>query len=168
MPRSRAPAAGVFFWTAPPSSYLQGAFQDTDGSLLNNQTLPPALLPGGGSNASLTPGPNSTLVSAIGNLLLPPQQCVYFNSVTGAAVDVTNLTAAVPGQPPVADAAWCTPNVTFRRLQVGGHVLALGCPRARTGNMRGNEVGAPCDRVPGAAPCPNISPTSVTQCNLDS
>ena len=92
---------------------MQGVLQDMDGTLLNNQTMPPAVLP-----PSSLPilGINATLLSAVDSLLLRPAECIYMNSTSGAAVDVSSLQTPVLGQVAPADAALCTPNITFRRM----------------------------------------------------
>ena len=96
----------------------QGILLDMDGSLLNNQTLPAALLPPGGAGGP-SPGPGATLHSAIGNLLYSPAECMYFNSTDGTAVNVTGLPAIVPGgTASPADSMWCGPSLVFRRVQI--------------------------------------------------
>ena len=102
---------------------MQGIYLDTDGSLISNQTLPAALLQAAAGVASST-GVNATLHSGVGNVMFDPAQCIYYNSSFSAAaaaavvVDATNTTASPrPGTLTPADSVWCSPNVTFRRLQ---------------------------------------------------
>jgi hypothetical protein len=103
---------------AAAAECIQGVIQDMDGSLLNSQTLPPlaaSLVASNGSNSN--GGSNATLLSAIDSLMLRPEECVYFNSTSGAVVDVSSRLAPTLGQVAVpADAAWCSPSITFRRI----------------------------------------------------
>ena len=75
---------------------MQGIYLDTDGTLLNSNTLAPSLLP-----ADVPTGAGATLHSAMGNQLFNPSECAYVNT-TGAS----------------NDGAWCSPALTFRRMMV--------------------------------------------------
>ena len=89
---------------------------DTDGSLISNQTLPAGVLqPAAGATTTVV---NATLHSGVGNVMFDPAQCVYYSSTAGLVVDATNTTTSPrPGALTPADSVWCSPNVTFRRLQ---------------------------------------------------
>ena len=75
---------------------------DTDGTLLNSATLPPAIMPTSSSTVVL--GPGSTLHSAVDNNLFNPDECVY----------VTTL-------PTSNQAAICGHQLTFRRVMINQH-----------------------------------------------
>ena len=75
----------------------QGIYQDTDGSLLNAQTLPS--LP---SNFSL--GPGATWHSAVDNNLFDPAECVYMRGTATSN-----------------DGAYCSPALQFRRVMLNRH-----------------------------------------------
>jgi hypothetical protein len=101
-----------------PACTLQGNLLDLDGSLINNQPLPAALLLPAGSGGP-SPGPGATLHSAIGNLLYSGADCVSYNSTDGTAVDTSGLPAIVPDGPASpADAMWCGPSLVFRQVRL--------------------------------------------------
>eukprot|EP00798_Chlamydomonas_sp_ICE-L_P018974 gene18974-25550_t len=77
----------------------QGVYIDTDGTLLNEKTLPSNLLP---SNFSL--GPGSTWHSAVDSNLFSPDECSY-----------------VKDQITSDDGAFCSPDLTFRRVMLNNH-----------------------------------------------
>ena len=74
----------------------QGIYLDTDGTLLNSNTLAPSLLPAG-----IPTGAGATWHSAVDNQLFNSSDCVYV-STTGAS----------------NGGAWCSPALTFRRMMV--------------------------------------------------
>ncbi|GFR40478.1 hypothetical protein Agub_g1045 [Astrephomene gubernaculifera] len=80
----------------------QGIFLDTDGSLINNYTLPLELLPGAAAN--WTYGPGATLHSAVDNELFDPSECFY----------MPNTSASPNG-------VYCSPALTFRRVMLNDH-----------------------------------------------
>ncbi len=79
----------------------QGVFQDTDGSLINAQNIPPELV----ANASFPLGqPNMTWHSAVESTLFDPAECVYvYNSV------ISN------------QAAFCSNRLVYRRVMLNQH-----------------------------------------------
>lgn len=83
------PALASWSWTS------MGYFLDTDGTLLNPSTLPPADLPAGWSL-----GPGCTLHSAVETDLFDVPECVYLTTSNGA---------------------YCKPDLTFRRLMLNNH-----------------------------------------------
>ncbi|KXZ54727.1 hypothetical protein GPECTOR_4g796 [Gonium pectorale] len=80
----------------------QGIFLDTDGTLLNSQTLPASLVPGPSAGWSL--GPGATWHSAVESELFDPEECVY---VRGAVTS--------------NNGAFCSPALTFRRVMLNQH-----------------------------------------------
>jgi hypothetical protein len=106
----------------------QGILLDVDGSLINNRTLPAALLPAAGSGGP-SAGPGATLHSGIGHLLYGPSDCVYFSSATSTAIDTGGLQAFTPDGPASpADSMWCSPSLVFRRAQLGAASPASTAP----------------------------------------
>ena len=81
-------------------------YLDTDGSLLNSQTLTPDLLPAG-----VASGAGATWHSAVNSELFNPDECVY----------VRNRTTSNNG-------AWCSASLTFRRVMVSQGVVAPEVP----------------------------------------
>lgn len=73
----------------------QGVFLDTDGTLLSPDTLAAPDWP-----ASWTLGPGATLHSGVETKLLDEPECVYING---------------------GNAAYCRPELTFRRVMLHGH-----------------------------------------------
>ncbi|GIL53442.1 hypothetical protein Vafri_9024 [Volvox africanus] len=80
----------------------QGVFLDTDGTLLNNKTLPTGLLPDLGSNVTL--GPGATWHSAVESELFDPVECKYVRDTRTSN-----------------NAAYCSNALTFRRVMLHGH-----------------------------------------------
>ena len=113
---------------------------DTDGTLLNNQTLPPALLP---SPATFSPGPNATLHSGVGNFIFDPSACVYFSSANGSFVDASSTTSSPrPGVATPADAVWCRPSLLFKRvthISITPTNTAMGLPNVIVVDMVTNR-----------------------------
>lgn len=73
----------------------QGYFLDVDGSLLNANTLAPSDWPTGWPL-----GPGMTLHSAVESNLFDEPECVYISG---------------------GNAAYCKPELTFRRVMLNGH-----------------------------------------------
>ncbi|GIM05166.1 hypothetical protein Vretimale_9611 [Volvox reticuliferus] len=80
----------------------QGIFLDTDGTLLNNKTLPSTLLPDPGTNVNL--GPGATWHSAVESDLFDPVECKYVRDTRTSN-----------------NAAYCSNALTFRRVMLHGH-----------------------------------------------
>ncbi|GIL91633.1 hypothetical protein Vretifemale_19242 [Volvox reticuliferus] len=80
----------------------QGIFLDTDGTLLNNKTLPSSLLPDPGTNVNL--GPGATWHSAVESELFNPVECKYVRDTRTSN-----------------NAAYCSNTLTFRRVMLHGH-----------------------------------------------
>ena len=109
-------------------SPVQGILLDLDGSLINNKTLPAALLPAAGSGGPSL-GPGATLHSAIGHLLYGAADCVYYNSTDGTAVNTSGLPAIVLGGPASpADSMWCGASMVFRRAQITNIMPSVAAP----------------------------------------
>jgi hypothetical protein len=83
------PALAHWSWAS------QGYYLDTDGTLLNTDTLPASDLP-----ASWQLGPGTTLHSAVEDRLFDRLYCVYVNS---------------------GNAAYCKADLAFRRVMLNGH-----------------------------------------------
>ncbi|EFJ47177.1 hypothetical protein VOLCADRAFT_92355 [Volvox carteri f. nagariensis] len=80
----------------------QGVYLDTDGTLLNNKSLPASLLPNVGTNVTL--GPGATWHSSVESELFDPNECKY----------VRNTRTSNNG-------AYCSPGLSFRRVMLHGH-----------------------------------------------
>jgi hypothetical protein len=83
------PALAHWSWAS------QGYYLDTDGTMLNSNTLPAADQP-----TDWQLGPGSTLHSAVENKLFDEPECIYINQ---------------------GNAACCKPDLTFRRVMLKGH-----------------------------------------------
>ncbi|KXZ43941.1 hypothetical protein GPECTOR_77g37 [Gonium pectorale] len=81
----------------------QGIFLDTDGTLLNENTLPASMLP-----TTFSLGPGSTLHSTVESELFDPAECVY--SRDAAEGDVVGY-----------ETAFCSPLLVFRRVMLHEH-----------------------------------------------
>ncbi|GAX81123.1 hypothetical protein CEUSTIGMA_g8557.t1 [Chlamydomonas eustigma] len=77
----------------------QGIYNDTDGTLLNSNSLTSRLMP---STFSL--GPGASWHSAVNNDLFDPSECVY-----------------VQNKPTANNGAFCSPSVIFRRVMLNRH-----------------------------------------------
>ncbi|EFJ47178.1 hypothetical protein VOLCADRAFT_92358 [Volvox carteri f. nagariensis] len=80
----------------------QGVYLDTDGTLLNNKSLPASLLPNVGTNVTL--GPGATWHSSVESELFDPNECKY----------VRNTRTSNNG-------AYCSPGLSFRRVMLHDH-----------------------------------------------
>lgn len=83
------PAIARWSWTS------QGYYLDTDGTLLNADTLAPSDQP-----TAWPLGPGMTLHSAVETNLFDEPECVYFQA---------------------GNAAYCKADLTFRRVMLNGH-----------------------------------------------
>lgn len=100
-----------------PVPHPQGIFLDTDGTLINSNTVPADLLAAAGYPASGRP--NTTWHSAVDSEMFDPAECTY-----------------VRNRPASNDGVFCKPHLTFRSV-AGVHCDACVrvCVSHRTPNM---------------------------------
>jgi hypothetical protein len=113
----------------------QGVFLDTDGSLLNADTLPAGLLPSGWSL-----GPGASWHSAVENDMFNPDECVY---VRGSTAPGTSN-----------DGALCSPALTFRRVMLNGHGPSVRCAADQPSKCLSSGAGAKAALVQDEPVCP--------------